>query len=349
MLAAIFRAHGGPETIELAEVATPTPGRGDVRVAVRAAALNHLDLFVRRGIPSLELPLPHVGGSDVSGVVDEVGADVSGWASGDEVVVNPGLPCRRCNSCRSGDTPLCADYRILGEHVHGGFAEFVVIPADRLYPKPPHLTFVEAASVPLAFQTAWRALITRAAIRPGEDVLVLGASGGVAVAAVQIAKLAGARVIAVTSSPQRCERVQALGADVTIDRTNEPWSKAAWLATGRRGAHVVVENVGQATWHDSLRAAARGGRIVTYGATTGAKAETDLRYVFWKHLSILGTTMANDAEFAEVMHLIEQGQLQPVVGAVMDLDDAPKAHEMLEGGEVFGKLVLQVRPNGTAS
>ncbi|MFQ5460144.1 MAG: alcohol dehydrogenase catalytic domain-containing protein, partial [Anaerolineae bacterium] len=283
--AAVVKEFGSPEVIALETVVTPSPGPGEVRVAVRAVGLNHLDLFVRRGIEGLDLPLPHIGGSDVAGIVDAVGHGVTGWSPGTEVIVNPSLPCQSCQACEAGDTSMCREYRILGEHVPGGMAEYVVVPADRLYPKPTALDWVEAAAVPLAFQTAWRALVTRAQVRPGEDVLVLGASGGVASVAVQIAHLAGARVIAVTSSAGRCDLARELGAEVAIDRTAEPWAKAAWLATGRRGAHVVVENVGAATWFDSLRSAAPGGRIVTYGATTGPRPETDLRYIFWKQLT----------------------------------------------------------------
>lgn len=342
MRAAVFYEHGGPEVIEIAEVPAPERGPRDVRVAVRAVALNHLDLWVRRGLPNLSLPLPHVGGSDVAGVVDAVGEEVGNVQAGDEVLVNPSLPCRHCPECRTGETPLCRHYRILGEHVPGGLAEYVVVPADRVHPKPGRLSFVEAAAVPLAFQTAWRALITRAAVKPGEDVVILGASGGVATAAVQIARLAGARVIAVTSSAERASAVEALGAEVVIDRTVEPWSKAAWLATGRRGADVVVENVGQATWHDSLRTAARGGRIVTYGATTGPTAETDIRYIYWKQLSILGTTMSTDAEFEQVLRLVDRGELKPVVGQVLGFEQAARAHAVLEAGDVIGKVVLAV-------
>lgn len=343
MRAAAFFQHGGPEVLTVTDLPTPTPGPGEVRIVVHAVALNHLDLFVRRGLPTLKLPLPHVGGSDIAGTLDQIGDGVTGWQVGDAVVANPSLPCLACDMCRAGQQPLCDDYKIIGEHVHGGLAEYVVVPAHRLHPKPERLDFVQAAAVPLVFETAWRALVTRAAVRPGETVLVLGAGGGVASAAVQIARLAGARVIAVTSSPERAERVRALGADVVIDRNAESWSKAVWQATGKRGADVVVENVGAATWRDSLRSAARLGRIVTYGATTGPTPETDIRFIFWKQLTILGSTMSTDAEFAAVMGAIASGGLEPVVGVVLPLDEVQRAHEMLEAGQVFGKAVLQVR------
>jgi NADPH:quinone reductase-like Zn-dependent oxidoreductase len=342
MLGMVFRTYGGPEVLESAELPDPTPARGEVRVRVRAVALNHLDIFVRRGIESLRIPLPHIGGSDVAGVVDALGPDVEGWSAGDEVIVNPSLPCGACPYCVQGESPLCLTFRILGEHVAGGLAELVVVPADRLHRKPAGMSWAEAASVPLAFQTAWRAVVTRAAVRPGERVVVLGASGGVATAAVQIARLAGAHVTAVTSSDEKCAALMALGADVAIDRTRESWSRTVWQSTGKLGADVIVENVGAATWPDSLRTCARGGRIVTYGATTGPLAETDLRYLFWRQITIMGTTMATDGEFRAVLGELAAGRLRPVVGLVMPLRDAARAHETLEAGGVLGKLVLTV-------
>lgn len=346
MRAALFTQHGSPEVVHLAEIPTPEPGPGEVRVAVRAVALNHLDLWVRRGLPNLTLPLPHVGGSDVAGVVDARGEGVSRWQPGDAVVVNPSLPCLACPPCRAGQTSLCDKYRILGEHLWGGLAEFVIVRADRLHPKPERLSWVEAAAFPLVFQTAWRALVTRAAVRPGETVLVLGAGGGVATAIIQIAKLAGARVLAVTSSPARAATVRELGADEVFDRSAGPWSKEVWQATGKRGADIVVENVGPATWSDSLRSARRGGRIVTYGATTGSHAETDLRQIYYRQLSVLGSTMADDGEFETVLRLVGEGQLRPVVGRVFTLDEAAAAHAVLEQGGVVGKVVLEVGTEG---
>jgi NADPH:quinone reductase-like Zn-dependent oxidoreductase len=342
MRAALFHSHGGPDVITIGEVPTPSPGPGEVRVKVRAAALNHLDLFVRRGISSLKLPLPHVGGADAAGVVDAVGPEVADWQPGDEVVINPSLPCQRCPACRAGEQPLCSRYRILGEHTAGTFAEQVVVPADRLRAKPAHLDWVGAASVALVFQTAWRALISRAALRAGETLLVLGSGGGVATAALQVGRLAGARVLAVASSPERAELARQLGAEEVLERREGTWARAAWDATGRRGADVILDSVGESTWPDTIRTAAPGGRIVTCGATTGPEAPTDLRYVFWRQLAILGSTMASDAEYDAVMNQIDRGRLHPVVGKVLDLEEAGAAHRMLEAGEVAGKLVLKV-------
>lgn len=338
MRAAVFHEHGGPEVVRVEEVERPRPGRGEVLIEVRASALNHLDLWVRRGLP-IETTMPHIGGSDVAGVVAELGPGVEGVEPGARVVVDPSLGCGRCEWCAQGEVPLCPDYRILGEHTQGGFAEYVVAPARNLYRIPDHFGFEEAAAAPLVFLTAWRGLITRGRLRAGESVLVTGASGGVASAAVQIARLAGARVYAVTSTPH-VERVRELGADVVCDRKTDDYAKELWKATGRRGVDLVLDSVGQAMWKQNLRALARGGRLVTYGATTGPVGETDIRVVFWKQIEIIGTTMAGPAEFRAVMDLVFGGRLRPVVDAILPLERAREAHERLEAGEAFGKIVL---------
>ena len=339
MRAAIFYENGGPEVVRIEEVARPVAAAGEVLVEVRAAALNHLDLWVRRGI-AIETTMPHVGGSDVAGVIAEVGAGVDPGRVGERVVVNPSLWCGHCRECARGEESLCATYRILGEHTNGGFTEVVAVAADRAYRIPDELSFEEAAALPIAYQTAWRALLTRARLRPGDDVLVIGASGGAAIAAVQIARLAGARVFAVTSGEDNVRRVRELGAAFVYDREKEDWSKAVFRDTGRRGVDVVVENVGAATWSGSIRALARGGRLVTYGATAGPVVETDLRVVFWKQLEIIGTTMASRSEFEDMLRAVAQGALRPVIDSVMPLDQAREAHERLEAGGQFGKIVL---------
>jgi NADPH:quinone reductase-like Zn-dependent oxidoreductase len=340
MRAAIFDEHGGPEVIQVRDdVPTPEPGSGEVRLRVAASGMNHLDLWVRRGLP-VETTMPHIGGSDVAGTVDTLGDGVSGWLPGDRVVVNPSLWCGECEWCRAGEEPLCLRYRILGEHTQGGFAEHVVVPARNLYRIPDGVPFPTAAAAPLAFLTAWRGLITRARLRPGESVLVTGASGGVATAAIQIAKRLGAMVYAVTSAPW-VERVYGLGADAVFDRTVSDYSREIWQATGKRGVDVVFDSVGEATFQQNLRSLARAGRLVAYGATTGPKGEADIRLVFWKQLEILGTTMSNQAEFREVMDRVFRGELEPVVDVVWPLDRAAEAHARLEAGEAFGKIVLE--------
>ncbi len=321
---------------------TPEPGPGEVRVAVRAVALNHLDLWVRRGLPGLQVPFPHIGGSDVAGTVEALGPGVPGSAVGARVLVNPALWCEQCEWCRRGEESLCASFRILGEHVPGGAAEYVVVPARNLLEIPSRLSFEQAAAVPLVYQTAWRALISRARLAAGESILILGASGGVATAAVEIAKWRGATVYAVTAGREKAEKVRALGADEVIDRQAEDFSKAIWQRTGRRGVDVVLESVGEATWQGSVRALAKGGRLVTCGATTGPRGEVDIRLVFWEQLEILGSTMASSREFETAMRLVFEGKLVPVLDVVWPLERIREAHERLERGEQFGKIVLTI-------
>jgi len=341
MRAALFDGFGGPEVLRIDEVRRPEPGPGEVLVQVKAAGMNHLDLWVRRGLP-VQTTMPHIGGSDVAGVVAGLGPDVTGVRVGARVVVNPSLWCGRCEWCLRGEQPLCVDYRILGEHTNGGFAEYVAVPARNLFAIPDDFTFAEAAAVPLAFSTAWRGLITRGRLRPGEAVLITGASGGVATAAVQIARLAGARVFALTTG-DNVDRVRALGAHVVYDRESGDagdWSREIWKDTGKRGVDVAFDSVGRAIWPQLLRALARGGRLVTYGATTGADAATDVRVVFWKQIEILGTTMASPREFDAVMRLVFRRELRPVVDVELPLAEVRQAHERLEAGRHFGKIVL---------
>jgi NADPH:quinone reductase-like Zn-dependent oxidoreductase len=339
MRAALFSEHGGPEVVRLADVPMPEPAAGEVRIRVRAAALNHLDLWVRRGI-GIETTMPHIGGSDVAGVIDAVGEGGVQLETGTPVVVNPALWCGRCEFCGRGEHSECIAFRILGEHTDGGFAEYVVAPAANVYALPAGFSFETAAALPVSYQTAWRALLSRARLRPGEDVLVIGASGGTAIAAIQIAKLVGARVFAVTRGTANVEKVQGLGADLVFDRAAVDFSREVFFATQRRGVDVVVENVGEPTWGGSMRALAHGGRLVTYGATAGAQAMVDLRVVFWKQLQIVGSTMASRSEFEAMLRVAFRGQLLPVIDRVLPLEQARAAHERLEAGDQFGKIVL---------
>lgn len=345
MKALVFYEHGGLENLDYTDVAEPTIGPHDVLVRVEAVALNHLDLWTRRGIPGLKLPMPHIGGSDVAGIVAAVGGEVDQSWLGRRVVINPALACGDCAFCRAGEQSLCDSFKILGEHTTGGFAEYIRVPATNLYPIPDDYPFAQAAAVPLAFQTAWRALIGQAALRAGETVLILGAGGGVATAAIQIAKLAGAYVYAVTSTAEKEQRARELGADETINYTTSDFSKEIWRRTGKRGVDVVLENVGPATWEQSVRSLARGGRLVTFGATTGRMAETDLNLLFFKQLRLIGSTMANFAEWNAVMQLVFSGQLTPVVDRVMALSEGREAQRLLESGAQFGKIVLQPTSN----
>ena len=339
MRAAVVEDHGGPEVVRVRDVPDPEPGRGEVRVAVRAVALNHLDLWVRRGLPGLKLTFPHIGGSDVAGTVDAIGPGVPGVERGRRVLVNPALWCGECEFCRKGEESLCVSFHIFGEHVPGGMAEYAVVPARNVLAIPDSLSFEAAAAVPLVYQTAWRAL-RRARLAEGETILVLGASGGVATAAIQIAKWRGAVVVAVTRGEEKVEKVRALGADEVVDRSRGDFSKIVWEWTGKRGVDVVLENVGEATWKGSLRVLAKGGRLVTYGATTGPRGEVDIRLLFWRQLELIGSTMASKREFEEAMALVFDGSLAPVIDVVWPLERARDAHERLERGEQFGKIVL---------
>lgn len=340
MKAAVFWQHGGPEVVEIADVPRPDVGPGQVLIAVRAAALNHLDLWARRGLPGLRLEFPHVGGSDIAGVVEEVGDGVEGPTPGTRVLVNPSLWCGRCDWCLKGEESLCTSYRIIGEHVRGGFAEFAAVPATNVHPIPDHMSFEDAAAVPLVYQTAWRGLVSRGRLEAGESVLVTGASGGVSTAAIQIAKHIGATVFAVTAGPEKAARVRELGADHVIDRLESDFSKELWKATDKRGVDMAFDSVGEAVWPDLVRALARGGRLVTYGATTGPAGQVEIRLTFWKQLQIIGTTMSSVSEFDAVMSLVFENKLKPVIDVVWPLEDAHEAHRRLEAGEQFGKIVL---------
>jgi NADPH:quinone reductase-like Zn-dependent oxidoreductase len=339
MKAALFHTHGGPEVVRIEEVPVPEPGPGEVRVRVRAAAMNHLDLWIRRGI-GIDTTMPHIGGSDIAGEVDAMGDGVERLGIGDRIVVNPALSCGHCGACVSGEHSMCREFRILGEHTDGGFAEYVVVPFENVYRLPDALSFEAAAVLPVSYQTAWRALLSRARLRPGEDVLVIGASGGTAIAAIQVAKFAGARVFAVTSGAERAEQVRRIGADVVYDRRETQFSRALRQDTDGRGVDVVVENVGAPMWEGSIHSLARGGRLVTYGATAGFDVRLDLRLIFWKQLEVVGSTMASRAEFEAMLRAAFRGAFPPVIDSVLSLAAARDAHRRLEAGDQFGKILL---------
>ena len=340
MKALAFHEHGGLDKLRYQDVPEPKIGDGDVLVRVRACALNHLDLFVREGLPGLKLPLPFWSGCDIAGEVALVGPAVTGVAVGDRVVVNPNLSCGRCEFCTRGEDSLCVTYGILGEHTHGGLAEYVKVDGRNVLKLPDHLRFEDAAAFVLVNMTAWRMLVSQARLRAGEDLLVLGVGGGVSSTAVQIGKLCGARVFVTSSSDEKLQRARELGADECINYSKEDWARAIFQKTGRRGVDVVLENVGAATWKDSIRSLAKGGRIVTCGATSGPIGETDIRIVFWKQLSIIGSTMSNRREFNEVMTQLFRGKLRAIVDSVMPLADGTAAQEKLAAGKQFGKIVL---------
>lgn len=332
--------HGDPQVLKIGDLPDPVPSEGEVLVRVKACALNHLDIWVRRGLPGLRLSLPHIMGSDMAGVVERLGPGVSSLVPGDRVLLNPGVSCGKCSYCLSGEHSLCPEFKIIGEHTGGVCAEYAVVPGTNLLSFPESLSFEEAAAAPLVFLTAWRLLVTRGRIRVGERVLIVGGSGGVATAALQIAKLSGATVYATTSSKEKREKLRDLGADEVI--LDPDFHKKVWELTSRKGVEVVVDSVGQATWAKSLRSLARGGRLLTCGATTGSSPEAEIRYIFWRQVSIIGSTMSNQSEFREVMELVFQGKLRPVVGAILPLDEAIRAHRLLEERKHFGKIVLRI-------
>jgi len=339
MRAAVFSEFGGPEVVHLEEMETPEPGYGEVRLAVKAAAMNHLDLWIRRGLP-LKITMPHIGGSDIAGTVDAVGPGVQGVEVGTRVVVNPSRAYSWYDGLHPGPNLPFPEFQIIGEHTQGGFAEFCVAPAENLVEVPDGFPFEGVAAASLVGVTAWRGLMTRGNLRAGERVLITGGSGGVSTMAIQIARLAGARVFAITRGSENVERVRALGAHVVYDREEEDWGKQIFRDTGKAGVDLVFDSVGEAIWPKCLKALKVGGRLVTYGATTGAKGETEIRLVFWKQLSVLGSTMGNPREYRTVMDRVFRGELKPVIHATLPLEEARKAHEILEAGEAFGKVVL---------
>jgi NADPH:quinone reductase-like Zn-dependent oxidoreductase len=334
---------GSPDYLAVREVPAPTlTNPDDVLVRIRAAALNRLDLFVIDGLPGVTLTYPHIVAGDGAGVVERVGATVKNVKPGDRVMINPGISCFRCPSCQAGEHSLCETYRLLGEHLPGTAAEFAVVPAANLGLVPERMTWPQAAAFSLATLTAWRMLITRAVLRPGETVLIWGIGGGVAMAALQIAKLTGARVIATSSSDEKLARARDLGADHVLNHAAVDVPAEVRKLTGRQGVEVVVDNVGEKTWEKSLRCLGRMGRLVTCGGTTGPMVVTDVRKLFWYQYSILGSTMGNVREYQAIVRLAHQGKLWPVVDTVFPLDRGRDAFACLQAGRQIGKLVIEV-------
>ena len=344
MRALTISGHGGLDVLELRDD-LPVPelrGPADVRVRVRAAALNHLDLFMLGGLPGISIKPPWPVASDACGVIDAVGSDVTTVAVGDYVVINPGLSDRTCEYCRDGEQPLCPRFGILGEHFPGTAAEYVVVPAVNVRTIPRSVGDEVGAAFTLATLTAWRMVVTRARVRAGEDVLIWGISGGVALAALQICKQIGARVWAVSGSDEKLERVASLGADVLLNRNKVDVGRTVRERTAKRGVDVVIDNVGQAVWAQSLFALGRRGRLVTCGATSGPVVETDIRRLFWNQWTIMGSTMGNDAEFDAVVAELRAGRLIPPIDSVHALADGRAAFERLASGDHFGKVVIKV-------
>ncbi len=342
MKAIVFHEHGGPEVLKYEDVPDPVIRASDVLVRVKACALNHLDLWVRRGLPNVPIPLPHIPGSDVAGEIAQIGSDVTTVRVGHKVVLAPLVSCGKCTACIAGLDNHCRQATNLGYMIDGGCAEFVRAPEVNCMPYPENLTWEEAASIPLVFQTAWHMLVSRAKLQPSEDILILGAGSGVGIAAIQIAKFFGARVITTAGSDEKLAKARDLGADHLINHKSQKIRDEVRRITNKRGVDVVFEHVGTATWEDSLASLAPGGRLVTCGATTGYDAKVDLRFLFSRQLSLLGSYMGTKSELCTVLKLVASGKLKPVVDRVFPLAEAAAAHAYLESGSQFGKVVLAV-------
>lgn len=340
MKAVVFHEFGGVEKLRYEDFPDPEPGAGEVLVKVKACALNHLDIWQRQGLPGVTLP--HISGSDVAGIVEECGAGVSGIKRGQEVIISPGISCMKCVKCLNGDDNQCNEYNILGYRNNGGYAEYVVVPAVNVLPKPEALSFEESASVPLVFLTAWHMLVSRGGIQPGDKVLVHAGGSGVGIAAIQIAKLFGAYVITTVGSDEKIERAKSLGADEVINYKRQDFEQEVKRITNKQGVDIIVEHIGPDVWEKSIRVLAKNGRLVTCGATSGPAANIDLRYVFSRHLSILGSYMGRKNELLEVLKFIESGKLKPVVHKVFELRDAQQAQQEMLDRKNFGKIVLRV-------
>jgi NADPH:quinone reductase-like Zn-dependent oxidoreductase len=340
MKAVVFHQHGGPEVLRYEDVPNPAPARGEVLIEVKATSINHLDIFIRRGIPGVQVSMPKIAGSDAAGLIRELGPDVAGLKVGQRVTINPGISCGRCEFCAAGFGSQCVSYTIVGEHVDGAYAELVKVPAHVVLPIPDSLSFENAAAAPLVFLTAWSMMISKGNIRPGEDVLILGVGAGVGTAALQIAKMVGCRVFATASSEEKLERARQLGADFVINYKTDEFDRKIRELTHKRGVDVVVDYIGADTWVRSLRSARRGGRVLTCGATSGFAPQTDLRQIYFRQVQVIGSTMGSHREFLDVMKCIFRGQLKPIIDRVLPLSEVQKAHELIEGRSVFGKIVL---------
>ncbi|HET6371713.1 MAG TPA: zinc-binding dehydrogenase [Candidatus Polarisedimenticolia bacterium] len=340
MKAVVIHEHGEVDKLAIEEVETPIPAPDEVLIQVKACAMNYLDLWVRKGVPGQKMPLPMIPGSDISGVVKKAGPFARGVKAGDRVVVSPGISCGRCTQCLSGRDNLCASYGIIGENRDGGCAEYVCVPGVNVIPIPGKLDFNEAAAIPMVFLTAWHMLSSRARVVPGEDVLVHAAGSGVSSAGIQIAKLLGARVIATAGSDAKLKKARELGADEVINYKKLDFYEEVKRITRRRGVDVILDHIGADTWSRNIRSLRVGGRLVTCGVTSGFEVATDIRYIFFRRLSVLGSTMGTKGELLEVMHLIERGALKPIIDSVFPLADIAKAHRRIEERKTFGKVIV---------
>jgi len=340
MQAMVLRSHGGPEVLERQEIELPPPGPREVQVRVKAVAMNHMDLWVRRGLPHLKLPYPFRLGCDIAGVVEELGPGARGARVGDRVLLQPGVACGVCQACLSGRDNLCRSYGILGENTQGGYSELINVPDTNLLPLPSRLSFEEASALPLCLLTAWQMVFKKARVSPGQTVLVQAAGSGVSSLAIQLCKMVGARVITTTSTDEKAARARQLGADEVINYTSQDLVAEVRRLTGKNGVDVVLEHVGGEVFAKSILATRWGGRVVTVGATSGHAASIDLRQIFFRQVEVLGSTMGSKGDLCEALPLVEAGKIHPVVDRILPLWEARRAHELLEARQVFGKIVL---------
>ena len=332
--------HGGFENLSLEDIDPPRIGADEVLVNVKATSINHLDLWVRQGIPGVKFPLPIIPGVDAAGVVAERGEAVHHVAVGDRVVVAQGISCGHCRPCLNGNDNLCRDYKLIGEHRDGADAEYLAVPSRNVIPLSDKISFEAAAASALVFLTAWQMIVDKAGVKPGDDVLVVGGSSGVGTAGIQIAKLFGARVIATTSTDRKSEKLKELGADEVINYRKQSVLNEVRRLTAKRGVDVVFEHVGKSVWDESIRSLTKGGTLVTCGATSGYDAVTDLRYVFYKQIRILGSTMGRKGDLLPILECLERGTLKPVIDRVLPMSDVREAHKVVEAGEHVGKVVM---------
>ena len=340
MMCVRIHEHGGPEKLIYEDIAVPKVGAGDVLVNVKATSLNHIDLWVRKGLPGVKFHLPMIPGVDAAGIVAQKGDAVSHVKTRDRVVVAQGISCGHCKHCLNGNDNLCKDYILIGEHRDGADAEYLAVPGRNVLPLSEKISFEAAAAAALVFLTAWQMLVDKAQVKPGDDVLVNGVSSGVGSAALQIAKLFGARVIATTSRDEKAARAKELGADEVVNYKKQNVLDEVRRVTGKKGVEIIIDHVGKSVWDQSIKSLTKGGRLVTCGVTSGHEAITDLRYVFYKQLQILGSTMGRKGDLITILKFIEQGKLRPVIDRVLPLQQVREAHRIIEEGKQFGKIVL---------
>jgi len=341
MKAIVFYEPGGIDTLKYEEnYPDPQIQENEVLVRIKATSLNHLDIWIRNGIPAYKAPMPHIGGCDGAGIIERMGSQVTGFKIGDEVIISPSQPCFQCEFCRMGEESTCLNFKIFGGHTQGAFAEYAVVSSTHVFPKPKSISFEEAAAFPLVYQTAWHMLINRAKLRPGETVLILGASSGIGTAAIQIAKLVSAKVIVATSSDRKLALCKELGADEGIDYTQADLIERIKGLTQGRGVDVVFEHVGPATFDKSIKSLSKNGRLVFCGATTGPEVKIDLRYIYSRQLNILGSMSGTRNELLRITELVSQGKLKPKIHSIHPLKEIKQAENIMESRQVFGKLVL---------